>query len=253
MFKEYSRNTKSQSMILSLYGLSLVAGIILTVFLFATLFHIGFNFGFKSVPEVIQNIFQAMGYIFLSLVLSLPFALAIVYNLVVRVTSPKAPLMYSLVNLLGQAPVLLFGGIFLFIVGPTLYGVIMTLSFISATQLILRWNQISRRVQYIEVESMQALGMSRWQILIHLYLKQHYKHYIYHCLAVVCYLSVLVTPLLCFEYYSGKPPYILTIDLYKNLGVNLHKTAVIAFFLLSIHGVKVWLDHKTSFWEIEYG
>ena len=100
---------------------------------------------------------------------------------------------------------------------------------------------------------MQSLGLNIFQLIFHLYIKRFFSIYIGHLLAVFCILFVVVTPLLCLDIEGKNKFSLMSLEFYQNLGVNHSQSAAFALVILLIHGLKVLLDHKTSFWEVEFG
>ena len=194
-----------------------------------------------------------MKLIFLAAILSLPFAATLTYLSVIWSRSKYSFLINSSLRFLGEATLLLYGLVFLFYFGSGSLSLVFTLTLLGTAQLARRWTKLSNKVDTVQIESMQALGLKRWQIVYFLYIKQFFSQYLCHFFAVFCSTLVLVTPFLCIGFYDPKEASMLSLEFYKNLGVNLEKTSSVAIVFLVVHGLRFWLDQKTSFWEVEFG
>ena len=247
------RVEKSQSMVLSLFSLSGIALVLLILFLLVLFAQLFSHLSLEKYQEIGFLFPETLLLIFVALVVSLPIATGLTYLAVAWSTSKMAPSLNLFLKFVGEAPALLYGLVFFYYMGAGRWALATTLVLLGATQLSRRWIKLSSRVDILSIESMQSLGFSVWQIIHRLYVKQFLKQYIYHFFSVVCSLFVIVTPFLCIEFYNETSLSWLSLEFYKNLGIDLEKTSLLAFVILIAHAIRVWLDQQTSFWEVEFG
>ena len=253
MSKSGFRIKKSRSMMVSLYTLCGVALLIVATFMVTLMLHIAVHLGqadWSRLFDVFQHSFLSLS---VAIVLALPFATAITSLSVLGASSRFAAPLSTLHRFLGQAPYLIYGLVFLILLGGGDWSSILALSFLSVTQLSRRWIGVSAQVQMIEVETMQSLGLNVFGLFVKLYLKRFFVAYLSHLFSVFFSLFVVVTPLICLQRAAEQVPSLVSIELFKSLGENSDQSASFAFVLLLVHGLKVILDYRTSFWEVEFG
>ena len=253
MSKTGIRIKKSRSMMFSLYAMSgltlfLVLSFILDLW-FQTLLHLR---GQEWAP-IVAPLTNSLMVVAIAILLALPLAASLTMLNVIWDTTRWAPRFKKIVQSMEEAPVIIYGAFFLFIFNDFLVGLVLCLGLIACSRLALRWTLLSKKVSLLEMESMQALGLSVTQIIYHLYLKRFFKHYVWHFFAVCLDLFLLVTPVICLVGGRGEGDQLLSTQLLNSVFDDSMGPAPIALILLLFHGLRVLLDQATSYWEVEYG
>jgi hypothetical protein len=245
------RIKKSRSMMMSLYSLSGLTFALALSFVVAMWIQV-----LRYLPGTLWShwldlFYQSFLLITQSLVYSFPVASSLTYLAVVGSTSKWASLLQEFLHRIEQSPTLLYGFIFLTAFGENSFSFVMGLSFLGVARLLSRWTKLSSQVTVMELESMLALGVSRLQIVYHLYAKRYFNLYLGHLFAVVCELFGLVTAFLCFfpEFSSQY----ISLKLFADYSLETPQVAALALTLLCLHTLRFVLDRKTSYWEVEFG
>lgn len=247
------RIQKSRSMMVSLYSLSGLAFLVALSFLGLMFYHVIVSLQVIDWQNWRQVMIHSIKVVSGALTLALPFACAFTFLTVSWATTRLAPWFKFFNRSFGQAPYLLYGLVFIAFLGLSERSLIYALSFLSVAQLSKRWIRVSEQVKIVEIECMQSLGLNVFRIIYQLYVRRFLTVYLGHLFAVYLSLFVVVTPLLCLDFYFGGNTPLVSLELFRGLLQNSSQAGVFALTLLLIHGLKVLLDSKTSFWEVEFG
>ncbi len=247
------RIKKSRSMMLSLYSLSGFASVLVFAFI-ATLWgrSLGslFDFRWHMINEVLQRSLLVQS---VALCLAIPLAASLTYFSVFLRNTRKAPVYESCLRFVENLPVLILGVIFLVLLGGEYWSFVLTFILMAAAELNRRWKQVAFKVKVIEIESLQSMGAGVLQIVQVLYLKRYLKLFLAHLLAVFCKIFVVVTPVLCFVGFSSEQNHLLPTYLFVSVLAEAPYLSGLALIILLVHGLRVYIDQKTSFWEVDFG
>ncbi len=247
------RIKKSRSMMLSLYSLSGFASVLVFAFI-ATLWGRSLASVFEFQWPIINQILGRSILVQSSaILLAIPIAASLTYFSVLLRNTRKAAVFENCLQLVEKMPVLILGVIFLVLLGSGYWSFVFTFTLIATTELNRRWVQVAFKVKVIEIESLQSMGAGILQIIKVLYLKRYLKLFLSHLVAVFCKTFVLVTPVLCFIGFSSDQNHLLPTYLFVSVLAEAPFLSGLVLIILMVHWIRVIIDQKTSFWEVDFG
>ncbi len=253
MSKTGIRTKKSRSMMFSLYSLSSVAVLLIMSFVgtlwFQTLALLK-TFDWVLLGSVLKSTLWVHS---LAMLIALTMASSLTYLAAIWSNTRWYPYFSSCIAMIEGAPLLIFGLALFCLLGKTTTALALTFAMIGSTQLTRRWVGVVKKVKRIEIESMQSVGMGLLNIVYSLYVRRFFPVFLSHLISVFCNLFVLVTPVLCFVEVQPDRQSLLALQLLVSVMDSSSLAASLAMVLLLIHGLRVYLDQKTAYWEVEYG
>lgn len=247
------RVKKSGSMLVSLYSLAGIAGLGYLTLIFMVSFNLLSQFSLQSWDEVYILIKQSLNMIGVSLLIALPVTIAITFFIVSNFNSRLSYLLESILRMIDQAPLVIYGVVFLVLFSSQWWVLYVVGSMIVIPKLSYRWIKLSNMVQVSEIETVKSLGMNFWQIVKVLYLRRFIKMYLGHLSSVVCFLFGVVTPFICFIAYKEDYLGSFSVHLFNDLGRRSEKISLMITILLFIQAFRVWFDSKAIYHEVENG
>jgi hypothetical protein len=247
------RNRTNHSMMLSLYLLASFSFLLLVSYLLVLGFHIFYNISLSQISEDMTYLPETLGLVLVSLLAATPFSGAATYVFISRKHTRSNPGIRRLLNWLVRTPVLLIGVGFLYVFSAQTIIMFTSLLFIGAIKLSQRWIQISEKIRSIEIEGMQAMGLSRAVIAYQLFIRRYYKTYGGHFVSTFLYLVALVTPFLFLFTYSEGDFHYLSLEFFFHIAKDQQKTASLALVFVLLHLLRAVLDSKMNYHEVEYG
>jgi hypothetical protein len=240
-------------MLFSLYTLSAIAGVAALLFCVAlwgpALSALGDLSSFPIGPLLISTLWVHTT----ALVTAFPVAASLTYFYMIWRNTRRARLFSVVKDALYKIPFLLYGLIFFTVMGPSNQALILTFTLVAVAELTRRWVHVANRVQLVEIESLQALGMDIRGVVHVLILRRYLSLFLGHLLAVFCGLFVWVTPVLCFAWAMEIGGPLFSLHFLTQIFQEQPSAPVLALILLLVHGLRMLLDQKTGFWEVEHG
>lgn len=251
MSKVSSRSKNSRSIMFSLYTLSGTAVLLVLAFVFSMWGQVLLRMFGGFTKQWQELLVQSLALVSQALILSVPLAFAVNYCLIVWGGSRWAKKLREAVRVTGECPELLYG-LFLFVLfGGGRLSFCLIAAMLGAARLSNRWLYQSSRVKRVEIESLLALGMGRWQIVYHFFVKRFLVAYVGHLLAVMCEIFILTNPFLIFNKHS-QVQFLSLEFLFSDFRYN-PEVAAFAFSILIVHFLKLTLDQKIASREAPIG
>ena len=251
MIMDFLRFKKGHSTQFGVYLLGGFVGLVYLFVLIATGLHLFFHFSFGQVDFFMILMADSLKLILVSMLISLPFALAITF-FVLR-GGPFSPNLHGILSLVNQSPLILFGLAFFVVLGERNLGLYLTSSLIACSKLSFRWIQQSRRIPFLWMEAAQALGMNPWQIIKTIYIKKFFISYLGHYLSVAGFLLTLASPFVFFlPFKEGVLP-VFSLSFFHELIRGSGSLSMMAFVLFVVHGLRFWFDSRTGFIGMDHG
>ncbi len=252
MFKLEARLNRSRSMMLSLYSLSFFALGSSLVFLVSLFYHLITRVEWSQRQRLGQLLLESLGYISVAMFWSIPLAVGLTY-LAVTWSNTRYALGFSeVLHFVDRTPALILGVVFLYFSFLQPLYLILVYVLLAVSQLSRRWIRLSSRVRSLDIDCMLSLGHNVVGVTLTLYMRQFLFHYLGHLVAVFCNLFVIVTPVFFLKSYAVSSS-VLGLKMYHWLGRDSGAAALFALTVVIFHSLRVFLDRKTSYLEVEFG